>query len=54
MPRVESTSNIPKSELQKKINRYKADPDYISHTVTQEDAGGKLWTLDVTLKDLKT
>jgi hypothetical protein len=51
MPRIETTSNVPKAELQKKIDRYKADSDYISHTATPEDSTEQFWTLEVTLKD---
>jgi hypothetical protein len=53
MPRIETTTHVPQSELQNKIARYKADSDYISHTVTPEDLAEKFWTLEVTLKDYK-
>ena len=51
MPRIETTYNVPQAELQKKIKRYMADSDYISHTSTPEDSTEKFWTLEVTLKD---
>lgn len=51
MPRTETTHNVPNANLQKKIKRYKADPDYISHTTTPEDPANNFWTLVVTLKD---
>ena len=51
MTRDETTTNIPKAELQNKINIYKKDSDYISHIATQEDPAGDFWTLVVTLKD---
>ncbi|MDU0457642.1 MAG: hypothetical protein RW306_02820 [Geobacteraceae bacterium] len=51
MPRIEITTNVPKAELQKKINRYMGDSDYISHKATPEDAGEQFWTLEVILKD---
>jgi hypothetical protein len=47
--RTEKIEHVPKADLQKMIDRYKADPDYISHTATQEDSTD-FWTLVVTLK----
>jgi len=47
--RTEKVTHVPKADLQKLIDRFKADPDYISHTVTQEDSTD-FWTIVVTLK----
>jgi hypothetical protein len=47
--RTEKINHVPKADLQKLIARFQADPDYISHTATQEDSTD-FWTLVVTLK----
>lgn len=51
MPRTETTNHVPNAELQKKINRYKADPAYMKHTAAPEDQAHEFWTLVVTLMD---
>lgn len=51
MPRIETTTSVPKVQLEKKIKRYMADSDYISHAATPEDPAEEYWTLEVTLKE---
>jgi putative lipoic acid-binding regulatory protein len=48
--RIERLTGVPASRLEAKVVQFKADPDYISHKTIKEDAEGKFWTIEVTLK----
>ena len=48
--RIERLTGIPAGRVQGIVALYKADPDYISHKVIPEDAGGTTFTIEVTLR----
>jgi len=41
-------TGVPADKLAQKVAQYKADPNYVTHTATPEDAAKTTYTIEVT------